>query len=91
MAEGGWGNFSFYHSYAWVTANVATQKVAAEHITEKHRDTFLQTPRKDLSVGTVLEKKKKSDFLFYGKHKLLSLQKVFQYFYKYFLKRKFND
>lgn len=34
MVEGGWGNLSFYHSYAWVTTNVATQKVAAEHITE---------------------------------------------------------
>lgn len=50
VVEGGGGNFSFYHSYAWVTANVATQKVAAEHVTEKHRDTFVQTPRKDFSA-----------------------------------------
>lgn len=65
MVEGGWGNFSFHHSYAWVTANVATQKVAAEHITEKHRDTFLQTPRKDLPVLAVLEKKHLIFFFFF--------------------------
>lgn len=38
MVEGGWGNFSFYHSYAWAAANVCTQKVTTEHIAaEKQR------------------------------------------------------
>lgn len=53
MVEGGWRDFSFYHPDARVTANVATQKVAAEHITEKYRGTFVDA-KEHVSVVTVL-------------------------------------
>lgn len=90
MVEGGWGNFSFYHSYAWVTANVATQKVAAEHITAKHRDTFVQMPRKDLSVVTVLERKHLI-FFFMVNINGCSFRKYSYIFANIYLKRLFND
>lgn len=81
MVEGGWGNFSFYHSYAWVTANVATQKVAAEHITENHRDTFVQMPRKHVMV-TFLDRWK-IWFSFHGTYKLVHLLYSFIFTYLY--------
>lgn len=44
MVKGGWSNFSFYHSDAWCTANVGTQKVATEHITEgDNKDKSVET------------------------------------------------
>lgn len=45
MVKGSWGNISFYHSDAWVAANVGAQKVTTEHVTEKdNRDKSVQTP-----------------------------------------------
>lgn len=45
MIEGGWGNFSFYDSNAWIATNVGTQKVSTEHITEKNNSQICTDPK----------------------------------------------
>lgn len=45
MIEGGWDNFSFYGSNAWITTNVGTQKVSTEHITEKDNSQICTDPK----------------------------------------------
>ncbi len=50
MVEGGWGDFSFHYSNAWAAADVGTQKVTAEHVTEKREEREIYTDASPLQL-----------------------------------------